>query len=123
MSRPCQLCIRAEETGYLEVSHCDVCHRTWDSLEEEHCNGCHQHFGSDRAFLDHRRDGKCIPPERLTRNGRPKLKAVSRRYGIVWVQNDERDFPQKPVSAVGSRLGDANGCRAGTRHLQRAGSS
>lgn len=107
MSKGCPLCRVIDELGYSPdgTFHCGEgdCHRTWSALGECHCSECHQHFGSDRAFQDHRRGGVCTDPARLP----ARLKPVRRRDGITWVQNDGRDDGSSDVSQIPARSAGA----------------
>lgn len=116
MSNSCGLCRVIDQLGHFPdgVIHCGEgsCHRTWSALGECHCSGCHQHFGSERAFDDHRRGGVCKDPARLPH----RLKPVLRRDGITWVQNDgredeESDASQIPTRSAGARRRAANRAR------------
>lgn len=83
------------------------CGRKWTGRAEAHCGWCHEHFGSIRAFDNHRvvTDGKrvCRAPGSLrfesgARKGEPKLRPVHRAHGTVWVGAGRR-----PESLTGEK--------------------
>jgi len=73
------------------------CGRQWASLTEAHCRICHAHFSTPENFDKHKPDRRGCPDPGSHRDGqgRPVLKAVERRSGIVtWVGYSDRPAPQ-----------------------------
>lgn len=95
---------------------CKDCGREWTGKAEGHCAYCHEQFSSYAAYDRHlvtrnvtvqTRRGpaedqqvRCRPVEDFTkpmRNGKPRLVAVQRASGRVWV-TALRDYPSEVAS-------------------------
>lgn len=112
MNEPrCPICAHVDEHGWygpgFNGEHYRDCHRSWTGLAECHCAGCHRHFGSDSAFDIHQIgvDAVCRDPATLfDRHGTPRLKAVERKSGMVWVGVSSQPPPQGEVTPTDRRL-------------------
>lgn len=94
MSVHCEVCVFAEEHGYMPpklraVWHCPTCHQTGRGQAELHCVQCHRTFGGESAFTAHQTEDGCRDPITLkTRNDERRFKTVMRGDLMVWVKND-----------------------------------
>jgi hypothetical protein len=81
-------------------SHCRDCHRSWASSREGHCTRCHAHFADVRAFDYHIGEGACNDPSSAARaDGRPRLIAKERPFGVVWAVIDYRTHTRPYITA------------------------